>query len=239
MSHGRNAEPTTVIVLGMHRSGTSCLAGCLEEAGLYLGAVNTKAPHNTKGNRENLAIMSLHDAVLAASGGSWNMPPEVVVWSEEHRARQAEVIGTYPGDGVWGFKDPRTVLTLDGWLEVLPRVRCVGTFRHPAAVARSLAARKRISAKDAFSLWLQYNRRLLDYQRRLDFDLIGFDWPVERYCQQLANMCAGLHLATPTQGASFFDSALRRQEGADWEDLPPDCEATYRALEEVASRNEL
>jgi len=28
-----------ILILGMHRSGTSCLAGCLEEAGLYLGDV--------------------------------------------------------------------------------------------------------------------------------------------------------------------------------------------------------
>jgi len=42
-----------ILILGMHRSGTSCLAGCLEEAGLYLGDVNLKAGFNKKGNREN------------------------------------------------------------------------------------------------------------------------------------------------------------------------------------------
>ena len=48
-------EPVTapVAIVGMHRSGTSCLAGCLEDLGLTLGKVNRAAPHNLKGNNEN------------------------------------------------------------------------------------------------------------------------------------------------------------------------------------------
>ena len=47
------ADTQPIVILGMHRSGTSCLAGCLEELGLHLGTVITSAPHNKKGNREN------------------------------------------------------------------------------------------------------------------------------------------------------------------------------------------
>jgi len=45
----------TVAILGMHRSGTSCLAGSLQELGLYLGEVYDQNPHNPRGNRENAA----------------------------------------------------------------------------------------------------------------------------------------------------------------------------------------
>lgn len=51
--HPLSPYASTVLILGMHRSGTSCLAGSLQEAGLYLGEVNTAAPHNAKGNRES------------------------------------------------------------------------------------------------------------------------------------------------------------------------------------------
>ena len=62
-----------VCVLGMHRSGTSCLAGSLEQQGLFLGDVNTAAPWNRRGNRESFAMMDFQTAILEASGG-WLVP---------------------------------------------------------------------------------------------------------------------------------------------------------------------
>ena len=67
---------TVICILGMHRSGTSSLAGCLQEAMLGLGDVVESAPHNLKGNRENLAIRGLNDDFLAYSNGAWDRPPE-------------------------------------------------------------------------------------------------------------------------------------------------------------------
>ena len=75
-----------VSIVGMHRSGTSCLAGTLEEAGLHLGNVITEAPHNAKGNRENRSIMDLHEELLVHSGGSWDRPPDRLSWSDAHRS---------------------------------------------------------------------------------------------------------------------------------------------------------
>ncbi len=43
----------TVLILSMHRSGTSCLAGSLQQGGMYLGDVYEHSPHNIKGNRGN------------------------------------------------------------------------------------------------------------------------------------------------------------------------------------------
>ena len=45
-----------VIILGMHRSGTSCLTGCLKEYGLHLGDVSESNKHNKKGNQENKEV---------------------------------------------------------------------------------------------------------------------------------------------------------------------------------------
>ena len=178
----------------MHRSGTSCLAGSLQEVGLYLGDVNEQAPHNAKGNRENRAIMDLNDAVLMANDGSWHEPPDTVVWNSEHRARRDELIGAYPAHKTWGFKDPRTLQTLGGWLEALPSVRCVGTFRHPVAVARSMHARDRFSRDKSLSLWMNYTRLLLHYQRRFGFDLVCFDWSAEDYHKKLGSSQGSVQL---------------------------------------------
>lgn len=201
-----------VLILGMHRSGTSCLAGSLQEAGLYLGEVNTAAPHNAKGNRESRAIMDLQDDLLRANGGDWDAPPREVVWQPEHRARRDTIIATYPTDRTWGFKDPRTLLTLPGWLEALSSVRFVGTFRHPLAVAASLHARNGIAIEKSLALWMTYNRLLLDYHQRFNFPMVCFDWPPEHYRQCLLVIAPTLNLTVPTAGFSFFEAALRRNE---------------------------
>ena len=72
--------PSPILILGMHRSGTSCLAGSLQQRGLFLGEVYEARPHNRKGNRENQRIMDLNNAVLATSDGAWDRPPARLSW---------------------------------------------------------------------------------------------------------------------------------------------------------------
>lgn len=229
------SAPWPVIVLGMHRSGTSCLAGCLESAGLYLGAVNTQAPFNARGNRENRAIMDLNDAVLAASGGAWDDPPGRVDWCEEHKQRRDEIVAAYPKDTAWGFKEPRTLLTLAGWLEALPNARLVGTFRHPAAVAQSLKHRNAFTEDKSHALWLAYNRRLLALWQIKRFPLVCFDWEPEVYLARVGQVAQGLGLARPEQAAGFFGSELRHHRPQTI--LPPELQAVYDALR-VAAENQ-
>ena len=225
-----------ILILGMHRSGTSCLAGSLQEMGLYLGTVNTAAPHNAKGNRENRAIMDLHNTILQDNGGSWDAPPEKVTWQPQHYVRRDEIIETYyPPDQAWGFKDPRTLLTLPGWLAALSNPQFVGTFRHPWAVAESLRTRNKFAQSVNYSLWLTYNQLLLSYQRQFGFELICFDWPPERYQEKLIQIGNKLDLATPTKTDSFFTSALRRNQPKQDPQLPEPVNNLYRQLEEIAA----
>jgi len=235
MNASSKIAPGAFIILGMHRSGTSCLAGSLEQAGVFLGGVNKTAPHNAKGNQENLAIMDLHNAILQASGGDWDAPPEVVEWHAEHRLRRDEIIATYPSDEIWGFKDPRTLLTLEGWLEAMPSARIIGTFRHPNAVAQSLHARNRFTREKSVALWTNYNTRLLRYQRQLGFDLACFDWPPVTYHQRLNDIFARLSLSQLSLADSFFEANLRVNHAVPDSKLPKDAAEIYQALIEVAS----
>src|SRR3954462_4719838 len=113
-----NPDSSVVVILGMHRSGTSCLAGTLQDCGLYLGEVYEWRPFNLKGNRENQRIMDVNDAVLNLSDGAWNRPPTQLRWDDACSAeRDAIVRGMREAStGPWGFKDPRTLLTLPFWL---------------------------------------------------------------------------------------------------------------------------
>src|SRR3989442_910928 len=58
-----------IAVLGMHRSGTSCLVGLLEQAGGFPGGVSRKNPANVKGNGEKPRITAVHHELLKVNGG--------------------------------------------------------------------------------------------------------------------------------------------------------------------------
>ncbi len=214
----------------MHRSGTSCLTGCLQEAGLHLGKVVTEAPHNLKGNRESLTIRELHEDVLAASGGGWDRPPVAVTWNAEHAARRDAIIAAFPAGKVWGFKDPRTLLVVALWREALPALRFVGTVRHPLAVAASLAARDGLPTARSLELWAAYSRTLLKYQQELGFELVSFDLPTERYLERVAAVANALGLTPPVGGFRFFDADLRHSAVPAGARLSDDLAALYRRL---------
>ena len=130
-----------ICVLGMHRSGTSCLTGSLQQAGLTLGDCHTWNPHNRKGNRENQAFVDLHDDILRSNGGSWDRPPARVRWQSDHYQRARELLAAHADEAAFGFKDPRALLLLAGWKALCPQLEFIGIFRHPGAVAHSLEVR--------------------------------------------------------------------------------------------------
>jgi hypothetical protein len=194
----------------MHRSGTSCLTGLLEDAGIFLGDVSKKNPHNLKGNHENLRIMHLHDEVLASNSGSWDDPPQGdVIWSAAQKTSLREIIDQYQHQSLWAFKDPRTLFTLSAWQDALPGLRYIGTFRHPGAVVQSLYRRGRLSEDAGYKLWLHYNRRLLELQQTLGFDILCFDLERAAYIQSVANAFRRLGLDVTDSNLAFFEEELR------------------------------
>lgn len=205
----------TIIILGMHRSGTSCLTGSLQEAGLDLGEHSTWNPHNQKGNRENGAIMVLNEAILEASGGSWNHPPARVNWLAEHRRRAAEIIAGNADKPAWGFKDPRTLITFEGWSELLPDAQLIGIFRNPRAVAESLLNRSQAIADQAhaYRLWNTYNRRLLQLHRQYRFPILDFDWDEETFHRKLNRVHRTLDLAELGETDRFYEPGLIHNQG--------------------------
>lgn len=228
-----------ILLLGMHRSGTSCLAGSLQQRGLYLGEVYESRPHNRKGNRENQRIMDLNNAVLAASDARWDRPPPAGLrWDTACAAeREAIVAGLEAGSAgaAWGFKDPRTLLTLPFWRERLPDARLVATFRHPARVARSLHARDpSMSIEAGLALWAAYNERLLAVHAREPFPIVSFDADAEAYAGAIDRLARHIGLRAGHEGDGFFEGVLRHQDAG--EPVPAKHQALYEALAEASKR---
>jgi hypothetical protein len=224
-----------ICVLGMHRSGTSCLMGSLEQAGLYLGQVNRQAQYNPKGNRESAAIIRLNTAVLANTGHSWRNPPTgAATWSRADREDRDAIIARFAGAGRWGFKDPRTVFTLEGWLEALPGMCLVGSIRHPMAVARSLENRGGMPLAQGLDLWAQYNLRLLELHEAHEFPIVSFDLPQEAYEKSVERVARQFELPAPER-SRFFEDEHRHEVPQNGDDLAPFFFDLYQELLDVAS----
>lgn len=217
----------------MHRSGTSALVGSLQRCGLFLGAHNTENRYHPRGNRENRPVQRLNEDILEHNGGSWAAPPPVVEWAEGHFERGREILGEYAGRPVWGFKDPRTLLTHQGWQQLVPDLEFVGVFRHPGRVARSLAARKELPVEDPIGVWRVYNERMLDLYRRRPFPVLSFDDDAQTLERNLDRIAQTLNLPGATGEEPFFTEQLRRLDSEPAE-LSPAVVDLYEELRAIA-----
>jgi GT2 family glycosyltransferase len=162
-------RPHAVLVVGMHRSGTSATASALGELGLRLPRPDDLLGArlgNERGHFESRSLMALSDELLARLGRAWDDPPELGEVDEEltrlvaelgERSRAVfEAAFDAPADPVV-WKDPRTALLLPFWRAVLERpIVAVLVTRDPLAAARSLARRNALELTTGLALWERY-----------------------------------------------------------------------------------
>lgn len=148
-----------VIIIGMHRSGTSMIASMLEELGLYIGK-------KKEGNHEAVFFLELNDWMLRQSGGAWDNPEPFKYLLANEKMRQlvkgylefslrTPRVTSYLGLGnylnyrsplnldiPWGWKDPRNTYTLPIWQDIFPAAKVIHVFRNGVDVANSLKVRQ-------------------------------------------------------------------------------------------------
>ena len=192
------------------------VARLLSECGVYLGEPNELLPAgegNVAGHFEHKEFVRLNDEVLATLGGAWDVvPPRYAVWRRRRlrplKERAEALVARMRPRAPWGWKDPRTSLTLPFWLDVVPGLRLVVCVRDVVAVAHSLLVRDHSSELFGMRLWAAYNRRLLRASPR------------------------GRTLVTRYE--SFFEEPRRETERlVAFLDLPADSEAVSRAAASV------
>ena len=226
-------KASAIIITGMHRSGTSCLAGSLQQNGLYLGKVYEHSTYNLKGNRENAQIMALNDSVLKTSGGSWDNLPEQISWTDEEAKKRDQIITGFvnKAEKKWGFKDPRALFTLPFWQEGLAEIQLVASLRHPLLVAKSLHKRAialnygdKMTVIKGLELWESYNKYLLSYVTEKEFPIISFDQPQASYLLAINILCQKVSLEKRESDLNslFIEPSLINQKLEDHNDLIPD-----------------
>lgn len=157
-----------MLIAGMHRSGTSVVAGVMHMLGMYFGPedASLKADaFNPTGYWERRDVCALNDALLAERGCTWS---DVVGWDrvggcvpEAERLAIRQLVSALDAHRPWMVKDPRLSLTIGAWAQGLSVPVSVIVSRNPIHVARSLWRRDRMPASYAMALWEYYAVSLL------------------------------------------------------------------------------
>ena len=196
---------TCILVLGMHRSGTSAFTRLLNLAGAESPKNLMEAkPDNVRGFWESEAVCGVNDAFLARCGSRWDdwrkldlerCPPAVVA---EFENRIADVIRQEFGDAeTIVIKDPRVCRFVPIYVRTLERmgyrVVFLHALRHPSAVAASLGKRDNMAPMQACLLWMRHQ---LDAERAtrglqrgfFSYEALVRDWraSVERFASALS-----------------------------------------------------
>lgn len=153
---------TNTVVLGMHRSGTSAVTGCLHAFGLSLPHADAlfDAPGNPH-HHEPQPVLLHNDEALRATGAKWQYPIDLrnppAAWIRQAGRVIEDVFPASP----WVLKEPRMCVLLDAWLSVIPQeTSFVVVVRDPSEVAASITRRDGYSADHGAALWEVYNAEL-------------------------------------------------------------------------------
>jgi hypothetical protein len=250
---GAGPRAEAVVVMGMHRSGTSLTTRLLGLLGVDLGPERTMLGgiegDNPKGFWEQAPLTELNDDIFTALGTHWWNPPELRPgWHERPeleplRERAARLLDElFPEPRPWGFKDPRLSLTLPVWRPLVPDMRCVVCVRHPLDVAASLERRDPVAhpRERSIVLWLRYTAAALRESEGLPRMCLFFDDFFDAFDSQLARLArfVGREDALDQARADaeqFLEHDLRHHDSRqsdllDDPDVPVEVAAAYDAL---------
>jgi len=135
----------TLIIAGMHRSGTSLITHWLNACGLHLGEDFLGAGlGNTDGHYEDMEFLKLHEEILESN----NLPSTGLIEESEvgvsayHKEKLKSIIKVKNNRyDQWGWKDPRTCLFLDTYKELIPDAKYLIIVRDYKEVVSSLLHR--------------------------------------------------------------------------------------------------
>lgn len=213
-SHKTDRKRTAVIVLGMHRSGTSALSGVLVSLGIAAPrSLMVPTADNPKGYWESTALMALHDKVLRSAGSSWQdwgkFNPEWL--NSPVAARFADELAStieseFADSPAFLVKDPRMCRLMPLWRSVLDRMkigaRVVLAIRKPIEVSMSLRARNRFGPMQAQAMWLRHVLEAEAGSRGLARSVMTYAELMEDWRGATARLGSELGLAWPRFSAA-------------------------------------
>jgi hypothetical protein len=177
-----------VIVLGMHRSGTSLCSHILSALGVDMADDVGVDVGNDKGHWERWEIAEFHERILGFfnrgySGGFHDFALPVAWWAHPQVAQIRRQILAFVekrmGDSYFGFKDPRTMRLMPVWHQIFSELqlapKLVLCLRNPAQIARSLNAREGLDPEIGEYRWLVHMIDFFRYAANFDFCTVEYE----------------------------------------------------------------
>jgi hypothetical protein len=230
-----------ICVLSAGRSGTSLAAQAIHRLGVYLGTDEDLIPasaHNESGFWEHASIYRLNEELLASLGASWYRPRRLPPgWSYDARydgirARASELVTALAAPGLrWGFKDARTLVTLEFWRRIIGPMDYLICVRNPHAMIESVQRGRDMfpqdpTPQDTADLWLLMSAEALRATVRERRAFVFYeDWFADHEAVARA-LAAFIRPDAPQDASSWkpaaacFDPALRHSDDRATSDAP-------------------
>ena len=214
-----------IIILGMHRSGTSALTRLINMMGAYFGPPEKALPANSanpKGFWERTDVMNVNNALLQFQNCRWDnvsrwdnsrasfAPPEAMQYV-------SRIITEMNEHAPWVLKDPRLCVTLPCWRPLLKTPVAVITSRDPREIARSLQQRDKLSPARMLALWEYYAVGMVKNAALLPRLFVRHDEIVtdpvattQRVHAELSKTVSGLTLPSEKEVLAFVEPSLYR-----------------------------
>ena len=183
-----------VLVLGMHRSGTSLCAHILSALGvdmadkLLIPGHSSMPPDNLRGHWERWEIVEFHDRILSLfnrvySGHFHDFALPVAWWADPQVVQIKREIIVFleqrMGSGYFGFKDPRTVRLMPMWYQIFNELKLtpkiVLCLRNPAQIGRSLNAREGLNSGIGEYRWFVHLTDFFRYMKNYDYCTVEYE----------------------------------------------------------------
>jgi hypothetical protein len=212
----RERRKRAILVLGMHRSGTSALTRVLNLCGADLPK-NLMQPiggNNETGFWESRDYYELHQRILKSVGSTWTDPaamPEHWFGSPAYLGLVDEMVRLLEADfrdsRQFVIKDPRMCRFVPLWRDALARFgaepAAVLTVRNPDEVAASLRTRDQLPAPLCYLLWLRHVLDAEKFSRSMPRCFVRFDELLEDWRGTVKRVSAALDLGWPAVPASM------------------------------------
>ena len=247
-----------IVVLGMHRSGTSALTRGLAALSVQLGGNLMPAAKgvNEKGFWEDLDIYRLNERILRKLGTSWHNLSCVDIdriadhgFSEE-RSEAIDLLNQKTHkNGAFAFKDPRTAILLPFWQSVFKQVKIseyyLVSVRNPLEVAQSLLKRDSMDSVKGVVLWAKHVASILQYTEGKKRLFVSYSALMASPDRQLERIASAFSLPMPPSDTiafkeyvtEFLDDSLRNHKFANEELIasnvvPDDIKRLYKIVDE-------
>jgi hypothetical protein len=201
-----------LLVLGMHRSGTSALTRVIGLSGAALPRNKMEpAKDNALGFWEPQPIVDAHDRFLREAGTGWEAiagyPPTIFASDAAADCRRilAALVAQEFGDApLFILKDPRVSRLMKLWRPLLSELgiapRIIIMVRNPLEIAASLRTRDGWSEHRALMVWLRYMLAAERDTRDLVRCFVGYDQLMNDWRATVGSLCERLGLALPAPG---------------------------------------